>query len=124
MRLRRALELMIAEVIAPPRYYQALRDRSGDGLTSDVAARIHADERRYLPFHCDRLRDSFRSLPRVVRVIAFCGWWFLLPGVCVVIAVDHGSTLRHLGVPGFVFVLDVVRLFSTVAEKVFMRDGG
>ncbi|GAA2879206.1 hypothetical protein GCM10010517_41470 [Streptosporangium fragile] len=129
VRLRRMLGLrlelmvlMIAEVVAL-RYYRALRDGSGDRLTSEVAGRILADEQRHVPFHCDRLRDAFRPLPRPVRAVVRTGWWVLLLGVCIVVAGDHGSALRRLGVPEATFVRDVAGLFSTVTEKVFGAEG-
>ncbi|MDP9864839.1 MULTISPECIES: ferritin-like domain-containing protein [Streptosporangium] len=125
VRLRRTLGLrlellvlMVAEVVAL-RYYRALRDGSGDRLTSDVAGRILADEQRHVPFHCDRLRESFRSTPRAIRTVVRCGWWVLLLGACAVVVWDHGPALRRLGVSGAAFVTDVTGLFSAVTEKVF-----
>ncbi|EOY48687.1 putative membrane protein [Streptomyces lividans 1326] len=60
------LVLMIAEVVAL-RYYRALRDGTDDALTSEVAGRILADERRHVPFHCERLHHSLAELPAVTR---------------------------------------------------------
>ncbi|MEU9884528.1 ferritin-like domain-containing protein [Sphaerisporangium sp. NPDC051011] len=127
VRLRRMLGLrlelmvlMIAEVIAL-RYYRALRDGSGDRLTAEVAGRIFDDERRHVPFHCDRLRDGFRDLPRPLRAAVRYGWWVLTLGVCAVVALDHGPALRRLGVPATVFVTDVTAFFAAVTHKVFPR---
>lgn len=60
------LVLMIAEVVAL-RYYRALRDGTDDALTSEVAGRILSDERRHVPFHCERLHASLAELPRPAR---------------------------------------------------------
>lgn len=118
VRLRRALGLrlellvlMVAEIIAL-RYYRALRDGTDDPLTTEVAGRILADERRHVPFHCLRLRAAFAAMPAAVRPVVFVVWRFLLFGASLVVAYDHGLALRHLGVPRRDFVLDVARLFA------------
>ncbi|MFI7044330.1 ferritin-like domain-containing protein [Streptosporangium sandarakinum] len=125
VRLRRVLGLrlelmvlMVAEVIAL-RYYRAVRDGSGDRLASEVAGRILADERRHVPFHRDRLRESFRPLPAVVRAGVRPAWWTLMLGACAVVVWDHGSALRRLGVPRAVFAADVAGLFAAVTGEVF-----
>lgn len=107
IRLRRALGLrfellvlLVAEVIAL-RYYRALRDGAEDPLTSEVAARILDDERRHVPFHCERLGAV---TPRPV----FGAWRVLLAGAALVVAVDHGPALRRLAVTRRRFVLDVL----------------
>lgn len=124
VRLRRMLGLrlelmvlMVAEVVAL-RYYRALRDGAADPLTSEVAGRILADEERHVPFHCQRLRAAFAAMPAPVRPIVAAGWRLLLRGAAVVVAVDHGSALRVLGVGRREFVADVVRLFGTVVRDV------
>ena len=73
VRLRRALGLrlelmvlMIAEVVALG-YYRALRDGTDDPLLTDVAGRILDDEQRHVPFHCQRLRLGFASMPSASR---------------------------------------------------------
>jgi hypothetical protein len=93
------LVLLVAEVIAL-RYYRALRDGTADPLTTDVAARILADEQRHVPFHRRRLG----TLHPIVRA----GWRLLLTGTTVVVALDHGPALRRLGVTRRQFVRDVV----------------
>ncbi|WP_461012693.1 hypothetical protein [Streptosporangium sandarakinum] len=125
VRLRRVLGLrlelmvlMVAEVIAL-RYYRAVRDGSGDRLASEVAGRILADERRHVPFHRDRLRESFRPLPAVVRAGVRPAWWTLMLGACAVVVWDHGSALRRFGVPRAVFAADVAGLFAAVTGEVF-----
>ena len=107
--------LMVAEVIAL-RYYRALRDGTDDALTADVAGRILADEERHVPFHCQRLRDAFSPGP--LRTVAYGLWWFLMAGVAVAVAVDHGSALRRLGVDRRAFVRDVLVLFRSAVEEV------
>ncbi|HEY0452804.1 ferritin-like domain-containing protein [Actinophytocola sp.] len=114
VRLRRALGLrlellvlLVAEVIAL-RYYRALRDGTTDPLTTEVAGRILADEERHVPFHRQRLRGAFGAATRVV----LGGWWFLLLGVTLVVAYDHGSALRELGVTRRRFVADVLKAAS------------
>jgi len=115
VRLRRALGLrlelmvlLIAEVVAL-RYYRALRDGTGDALTSEVAGRILADEERHVPFHCHRLRGGF---PAGVRVVVFGAWRVLLIGVTITVAADHGPALRRLGVGRREFVSDVLTAFD------------
>jgi hypothetical protein len=112
VRLRRALGLrlellvlMVAEVVAL-RYYRALRDGTPDPLTTEVAARILADEERHVPFHCARLRTAFGRATRPVTL----AWRLMLLGVAVVVAVDHGPALRQLGMTRRRFVQDVVAL--------------
>ncbi|GAA2600170.1 ferritin-like domain-containing protein [Actinomadura fulvescens] len=106
IRLRRTLGLrvellvlLVAELIAL-RYYRALRDGTDDPLTAEVARRIHADEERHVPFHCDRLRNTHRGLIALWRVLLF--------GATVVVAGDHGRALAALGVTRRRFVADVL----------------
>ncbi|UFS99324.1 ferritin-like domain-containing protein [Nocardia huaxiensis] len=124
VRLRRALglrlELMvltIAEVVAL-RYYRALRDGTSDPLTTRVAALILDDERRHVPFHCQRLRAAFATTPRPARVAAGLAWWVILLGAVLVVAADHGPALRVLGVSRTVFARDVIGLFRGVRRSV------
>ncbi|MEV4314565.1 ferritin-like domain-containing protein [Actinocrispum sp. NPDC049592] len=105
VRLRRALGLrlellvlLVAEIIAL-RYYRALRDGTSDPLTVEVASRILADEERHVPFHLARLGPQ-RGLVRTA-------WKALLMGTAIVVALDHGPALNHLGVGRWEFVLDV-----------------
>lgn len=112
VRLRRALGLrlellvlMVAEVIAL-RYYRALRDGTADPLTTEVAARILADEERHVPLHRARLRTAFGRATRPI----VAAWRVLLLCVAAVVAVDHGPALRRLGVGRCQFVTDVVAL--------------
>jgi rubrerythrin len=114
VRLRRALGLrfellvlLIAEVIAL-RYYRALRDGTDDPLTTEVAGRILSDERRHVPFHCDRLRDSLTELPRPASAALILLWRALLIGTSLVVAGDHGRALRRLGVTRRRFVVEVI----------------
>ncbi|MET7487194.1 ferritin-like domain-containing protein [Streptomyces sp. NPDC005538] len=111
------LVLMIAEVVAL-RYYRALRDGTRDPLTSDVAARILADEQRHVPFHCERLHASLAELPRPLRRPVMSLWRLLLLAVTLVVAVDHGSALRRLGVGRVRFAADVVALSGGVVSSV------
>ncbi|MFF0308635.1 hypothetical protein ACFYSC_14465 [Streptosporangium sp. NPDC004379] len=113
---------MVAEVVAL-RYYRAVRDGSRDRLASDVAGRILADELRHVPFHRDRLRESFRPLPGAVRVAARLTWWTLMLGACAVVVWDHGPALRRLGVTRTAFAADVTGLFATVVGQVFHLNG-
>ncbi|MBB5959943.1 hypothetical protein FHS29_006565 [Saccharothrix tamanrassetensis] len=124
VRLRRALGLrlelmvlLIAEVVALG-YYRALRDGSGDPLTSEVAGRILADEQRHVPFHCLRLREGFARTPAVVRRLVRGIWWVLLVGATITVTWDHGPALRHLGVTRRGFVVDVAGLFRTALSGV------
>lgn len=111
------LVLMLAEVVAL-RYYRALRDGSGDALTSEVAARILADEQRHVPFHCERLHASLKELPRLLRRPVLTGWRLLLLGACLVVVADHGSALRRLGVRRLRFVSDVMRSSGAVVSAI------
>ncbi|SDC46725.1 ferritin-like domain-containing protein [Actinokineospora iranica] len=113
------LELMvlaIAEVVALV-YYRVLRDGAGDALTSEVAGRILADERRHVPFHRDRLRAA--PVSRAARVV----WWWLFLGAVLVVVGDHGRALRVLGVSRRAFVAEAVREFA-VASDLRVRDLG
>lgn len=111
------LILMLAEVVAL-RYYRALRDGSGDALTSEVAARILADEQRHVPFHCERLHASLGELPRPLRRPVMAGWRLLLLGAGLVVVADHGSALRRLGVRRLRFVADVMRSSGAVVAAI------
>ncbi|MDO0930976.1 ferritin-like domain-containing protein [Streptomyces sp. DG2A-72] len=111
------LVLMIAEVVAL-RYYRALRDGADDPLTSDVAGRILADEQRHVPFHCERLHTSLAELPRPIRRPVMFLWRVLLLVVCLVVAVDHGSALRRLGIGRLRFVADVMASADAVVSAV------
>lgn len=111
------LVLMIAEVVAL-RYYRALRDGTDDALTSEVAGRILADERRHVPFHCERLHDSLAELPAVTRRPVLALWRLLLLAATVVVAVDHGAGLRRLGVGRRRFATDVMASSAEVVRAV------
>ncbi|HWS39638.1 MAG TPA: ferritin-like domain-containing protein [Actinoplanes sp.] len=117
------LTLMLAEVVAL-RYYRALRDGTGDDYVGDVAGRILADEERHVPFHIDRLRQGFAGTPAAGRAVAAAGWWVLMVGAAGVVAADHGSALRVLGVSRRHFIRDVLRLFRPMVTSVFGRDRG
>jgi hypothetical protein len=112
------MTLMLAEVVAL-RYYRALRDGTSNRLLTDVAGGILADERRHVPFHVDRLRAGFARTPALGRRAGAAFWWFLMTGTTLVVAVDHGPALRHLGVSRRRFVRDVLRLFRPLARDVF-----
>ncbi|WP_101258480.1 ferritin-like domain-containing protein [Streptomyces barkulensis] len=101
------LVLMVAEVVAL-RYYRALRDGSGDPLTSDVAGRILADEERHIPFHCERLHASLAQLPRPLRRPVMALWRLMLLAASLVVAADHGPALRRLGLGRRRFTADVM----------------
>jgi len=122
--LRRALGLrlelmvlLIAEVIAL-RYYRALRDGTPDPLTRTVAARILADEERHVPFHCRRLRQGFRTMPRFARRVIWGLWRLLHFGATVVVAWDHGPALRRLALRRRDFVRDANRQFSNTLTEI------
>lgn len=124
VRLRRALGLrlelmvlMLAEVVALS-YYRALRDGTDDALTSDVAGRILADERRHVPFHCQRLHAAFARMPRPARPLVTAAWWLLMAGAALVVAADHGGALRRLSVPRRRFVIDTLSYFKSVVAEV------
>ncbi|MFD8807444.1 ferritin-like domain-containing protein [Streptomyces sp. NPDC059597] len=101
------LVLMVAELVAL-RYYRALRDGTADPLTSQVAARILADEERHIPFHCARLHASFARLPRLLRRPLLSLWRLLLLAATLFVSLDHGPALRHLGVGRARFAADVL----------------
>ncbi|WP_436497599.1 ferritin-like domain-containing protein [Actinokineospora sp. HUAS TT18] len=114
VRLRRALGLtlelkvlMIAEVIALV-YYRTLRDGTSDPLTTAVAGRILADERRHVPFHLARLGPRPRALPL---------WRALFCGVALVVALDHGPALHALGTTRRDFVAACVKLFWGLTRR-------
>lgn len=120
--LRRALglrlelmTLMVAEVIAL-RYYRALRDGTTDPLTIQVASLILEDERRHVPFHAQRLRQSFALASRPVRTLAALAWWFVMVAATLVVAADHGPALRQLGVTRMRFARDAFHLFRGIAR--------
>ncbi|MFE9390937.1 ferritin-like domain-containing protein [Streptomyces sp. NPDC006784] len=111
------LMLMIAEVVAL-RYYRALRDGTDDSLTSDVAGRILADEQRHVPFHCERLHASLAELPRALRRPTMALWRLVLLAVSLVVAADHGSGLRRLGIKRSRFVAEVMASSHEVVSAV------
>ncbi|MDX3453858.1 ferritin-like domain-containing protein [Streptomyces sp. ME02-8801-2C] len=111
------LVLMIAEVVAL-RYYRVLRDGTSDALTSEVAARILADEERHVPFHCERLNASLAELPRSARRPVTALWRLLLLAVCVVVTADHGPALRRLGIGRLRFTADVMASARAVVSAV------
>ncbi|MFE0459203.1 ferritin-like domain-containing protein [Kitasatospora sp. NPDC058965] len=119
------LELMVlltAEFVAVT-YYRAVRDGVRDPLTSQVAGRILADERRHIPFHCRRLRRSIAELPAVLQPVAVAGWCALLLGATLFVAVDHGRALRSLGMRRARFVAEVTRASAEVVADLLGRRG-
>ncbi|GHG53880.1 ferritin-like domain-containing protein [Streptomyces griseocarneus] len=112
------LTLMVAELVAV-RYYRAVRDGAGDALTSEVAARILADEERHIPFHCRRLRASVAELPgRPLRSLTMTGWRALTFGAALFVAGDHGAALGRLGVGRGRFVADVMASTGAIVRDV------
>ncbi|MFI6660609.1 ferritin-like domain-containing protein [Streptomyces sp. NPDC050523] len=114
------LVLMIAEVVAL-RYYRALRDGAGDALTTDVAARILADEQRHVPFHCERLHTSLAELPRAAHRPVMTAWRLLLLAASLVVSADHGAALSRLGTGRLRFVLDVMASSREVVSAVLVH---
>jgi hypothetical protein len=110
------LVLMVAGVVAL-RYHRALRDGTGDPLTSDVAGRVLADEQRHVPFRCERLHASLAQLPRPLRRPVMVLWRLLLLAACLVVA-DHGPALRRLGPGRRRFVADVMASSRTVVSAI------
>ncbi|THA41100.1 ferritin-like domain-containing protein [Streptomyces sp. A1547] len=102
------LVLMVAEAVALG-YYRAVRDGAPDPLAAEVAGRMLADEERHVPFHCRRLHEALTPLPAPARRAATLAWQAMLAGAAVVVAVDHGPALRHLGVRRRRFTADVIR---------------
>ncbi|PPK62215.1 ferritin-like domain-containing protein [Actinokineospora auranticolor] len=122
--LRRALGLRlqlmvltIAEVVALV-FYRALRDGTTDKLTTEVARRILADERRHVPFHRDRLR-SLGGLPWVARA----GWRLLFFGATLVVLLDHGSAMRVLGVSRSAFLREAMTEFTVASDLPAVTKG-
>lgn len=111
------LVLMIAEVVAL-RYYRALRDGTDDALASEVAGRILADERRHVPFHCERLHVWLADLPRVARRPVTALWQLSLLAATLVVVAGHGRGLRRLGVGRRRFLADVMASSAEVVSAV------
>ncbi|MGW0247473.1 ferritin-like domain-containing protein [Nocardia goodfellowii] len=129
VRLRRALGLrlelmvlMLAEVVAL-RYYRALRDGTGDPLTTQVAGLVLADEQRHVPFHCQRLRVAFAAKSRPARLFAVAVWWALMAGVTAVVAADHGPALRQFGIGRVDFARGVFALFAAIVPAAIPLRG-
>ncbi|MBH0776493.1 ferritin family protein [Nocardia bovistercoris] len=120
VRLRRALGLrtelmvlMVAEVVAL-RYYSLLGRGVDDPLTRRVAALIFEDEKRHVPFHCQRLRAEFTRAHPITRAVAVALWWVVLIGATVVVAIDHGPALRRFGCRRHQFVRSGIALFGAI----------
>ncbi|MEW2131078.1 ferritin-like domain-containing protein [Streptomyces sp. NPDC005435] len=111
------LVLMVAELIAL-RYYRALRDGTTDPLTTEVAARVLADEERHIPFHCARLSDSFAEFPRPLRHPLLLLWRLLLLTTSLFVALDHGRALHTLGVGRARFTADVMATAGTAVTAI------
>lgn len=111
------MTLMVAEVVAL-RYYRALRDGAPYSLLRDVGGRILNDEERHVPFHVARLRQGLGRLPWAVRVTAASGWWVLMLGATLVVAVGHAGALRRLALSPTQFTADVALLFRPVVKAV------
>ncbi|GAA2826132.1 hypothetical protein GCM10010441_58260 [Kitasatospora paracochleata] len=114
--------LMIAELVAVP-YYRTVRDGAGSPLAREVAGRILADERRHIPFHCDRLRASVAELPAAARPAVMFAWRLLLLAAAVFVAVDHGPALHALRMPRTRFALEVVRSAGPVVTAILAPHG-
>ncbi|GAA2242827.1 MULTISPECIES: ferritin-like domain-containing protein [Kitasatospora] len=112
--------LMIAELVAVE-YYRTVRDRVADPLTREVTARILADERRHIPFHCRRLRHSIEELPAALRPVAILGWRLLLLAATLFVILDHGPALHALQVRRTRFLAGVMRSSTSVAAAMLGR---
>jgi hypothetical protein len=123
VRVRRALGLrlelmvlMIAEVVALG-YYRALRDGVEEGLASEVAGRILADEEFHVPFHCERLRAGFAGQSPMARRVVAGSWRAMFAGALLAVVVDHGSALHRLGVGRARFAVEVFGLFDAAVAS-------
>ncbi|MFE9425094.1 ferritin-like domain-containing protein [Kitasatospora sp. NPDC006697] len=108
--------LMVAELVAVE-YYGKVRDGVADPLARDVAARILRDERRHIPFHVLRLRQSPAGRAAPFQLFAVLVWRLLVPVAAVFVAVDHGPALHAVRASRVGFVLAVLRRASAVAAE-------
>ncbi|SRR5216683_1060667 len=91
------LVLLVAEVIAL-NYYSSLCEGVEDPSLADLFRRIHDDEIVHVRFHTDTLPRHLDRFPTVVLVMVRLAWSGVVTAASVVVALDHGSLLRRVGV--------------------------
>ncbi|MGW4805417.1 ferritin-like domain-containing protein [Kitasatospora sp. NPDC004272] len=114
--------LMVAELVAVE-YYRSLRDGLADPLAREVAGRILRDERRHIPFHVQRLRQSFAELAPSARPFAQPAWLLLALAGALFVAVDHGPALHAVRASRGRFLGAVARHARVVGARMAAREG-
>jgi hypothetical protein len=101
------LVLLSAEMIAK-RYYRALYEGTNDAVLRAAFSRILTDELGHVAFHTDFLQRAFALLPGPTRQL-----------LCRVVAHDHRTVLRAVGVAPNEFIRDCHRIFKDTASDIF-----
>ncbi|GLW67781.1 hypothetical protein Kpho02_00800 [Kitasatospora phosalacinea] len=114
--------LMVAELVAVE-YYRSLRDGLADPLAREVTDRILRDEQRHIPFHVQRLHQSFGELAPSARPFAHLAWLLLALAGALFVAVDHGPALHAVRTSRGRFLLAVTRHAWTVGTQMAARGG-
>jgi len=114
--------LMVAELVAVE-YYRSLRDGLADPLAREVTDRILRDEQRHIPFHVQRLRQSFGELAPAARPFAQLSWLLLALAGALFVAVDHGPALHAVRTSRGRFLLAVTRHARAVGTRMAAQGG-
>jgi hypothetical protein len=112
------LVLLSAEMIAK-RYYRALYEGTRDPVLRAAFAQILSDELGHVAFHIDFLQRGFADLPNPVPRLVRMAWRAFFSAVCLVVAHDHRSVLKAVGVAPNEFLRDCHQIFKETSRAIF-----
>jgi hypothetical protein len=110
--------LLSAEMIAK-RYYRALYEGTQDELLRSLFAQICDDEEGHIAFHCAFLQNAWSQRTPGQRWFVQHSWRAFYQVVCVVVAWDHRSLLRAVGLSPRQFLRDCNAVFTRTMATIF-----
>jgi bacterioferritin (cytochrome b1) len=110
--------LLSAELVAK-RYYRALYEGTQDALLRPLFAQICADEEGHIAFHCSFLQNAWAQRTPVQRWLIRHAWHAFYGAVCLVVAWDHRSVLRAVGLSPRQFLADCNAIFTATMTTIF-----
>lgn len=112
------LVLLMPEMIAKC-YFRALRDGLENPSLKSTFNQILKDEEGHLAFHTHHLNNTFKTRSFQRRMFTHVTWRALFRLVCVIVLMDHGTLLRHVGLSRKAFWNECGEIFDEVAAGIF-----
>ncbi len=113
------LALLAAEVVGIE-FYRRAACRLPPGELRAQLEEIHADEAMHLEFHVDFFRVHLRGPGQ--RLCFAIGWWLVAGVASTLVVLDHGATLRALGVPTHDFARGLLARVASTARAALEPD--